>query len=240
MFCGLCRDLVYHLPLVTGGIFIEVENMPLDFVLIRASSIPEMVNDPNSTLKAGITGSDIIWEAGMTERRKSLPPRNDLKQFLSADNRDFGEERPLYFLNPNTKRASLYIGVTQSFARAIREEKDRKVVVEDLEEEMVATKYERIASEVFAEREILGVSFLKASGTDEAMQYVFPNCPGILGITSSGKSVEVNQIEILEILHQVTVHMIKAGDKLTRRDTEILYDIRSRINTFIQEKKHDV
>jgi len=41
----------------------------VDFVLIRASDIPRFVKDETSSLKFGITASDIIWESGMGKDR---------------------------------------------------------------------------------------------------------------------------------------------------------------------------
>lgn len=194
--------------------------MPIDFVLMRANSIPGIVNNEQSTIKIGYTGSDILWEAGL--------------------GRDAGEELPVSWLNSSAKKSSLYIGITKSFAEYIKNQQAREPRVEDLEGSKVATKFPCIAYQVFTQREINDVEIFPIPGTDEAMQYAFTNCYGILGIKSSGLTTERNEIEVLENFYKVTVRMVQAAEKLTRRDEEILNDLRARIASAIQRRKHDV
>lgn len=227
------------MPLGTGGIFIQVENVPIEFVIIRASSIPDLVTDQNSTVKAGVTGSDIIWEAGMAKRnpvfgllRKSVQDMCG----IGIGGREFGEYLPV----DDTKNATLYIGVTKNFAEKIRKEQSRSPKVEDLEGWMLATKYPRIAYEILTEREVMQTTIFPVRGTDESMQYVFPNCVGILGVMSSGETVKQNEIELLEAIQKVTIHMIEKKGKMSRRDADVLDDVRNRINRVIQERKYGV
>lgn len=47
------------------SIFIPVRNMPIDLNITRATDIPIDIFDGSSPIAVGITGSDILWEAGM-------------------------------------------------------------------------------------------------------------------------------------------------------------------------------
>lgn len=193
------------------------ENMPIDFVIVRASNIPILVNEQSSDLKLGITGSDIIWEAGL--------------------GKDTGEEIPIYNLNPNAKRSRLYIGMTERLANFIRSEKLRDPVVTDLSGIMTATKYPRIANDAFSERSLKNVKIYQIPGTDEAMQFVFRNCDGILGIMEKDITRKANSIELLEIFYEVTIRMIKAVNKLTNEDLQILNDFKERIAIALERKR---
>lgn len=191
--------------------------MPIDFVLMRASSIPSVVKAEESKTKAGITGSDILWEAT-----------------LKVDN---GEEIPLYQFNPDAKRSSLYIGITKGFADFVRDQKQREPEAVDLTGSMVATKYPRIANGVLRGYGVRTPIILHVDGTDEAMQYAFPSCIGILGIISSGKTRERNDIEILEIFYDVSLRMVTGVEKLNKKDADILNDFREQIAVALQRRR---
>lgn len=193
------------------------ENMPIDFVIVRASSIPNLVNDERSELKAGITGSDIIWESGL--------------------GKDAGEEIPIDTFNPNAKRSRLYIGVTERFGNFIRSTKLRDPMVADLSGIMTATKYPRIANDVFSERSVENVQIYPIPGTDEAMQYAFRECDGLLGIMDTDTTRKANSIELLEIFYEVTIRMIKATNKFTSKDLQILNDFKERIAIALARKR---
>lgn len=220
MFWNLCVVLVLILPPLIGGIFIEVTNVPIDFVVIRANSIPSFVKNEESSLKAGITGSDIIWEAG--------------------DGKDVGEEIPIYELNPDAKKSCLYIGVTDKFywstINPFCAYEDPVDPVKSLSGISIATKYQRITREVLEEKSVGDVKIIPVIGTDEAMQYVL-KCEGILGILSSGKTAQANDIRVLEIFYDVTIRMIEAKDKLTQRDLEILDELKNRIAVAVQRRR---
>lgn len=216
---GFMENIGLNFNVVDRRYLIKVDNLPIDFVIIRASSIPSLVTNEESELKAGITGSDIIWEAGM--------------------GKNFGEEIPVEKLNPQSKKSSLYIGVTNDFYRYVLNQVTdfiRDPKVEDLSGWMVATKYPNIAQEVFSERSVKDIKIFPIAGTDEAMQYILP-CDGILGIISSGKTINANDIKILEIFYQVTTKMIQATDKLTNRDLDLLDYFRELITIAIQRKR---
>ena len=107
---------------------VQTDNFPVDFVLIRASDVPRFVQD-DSPLSFGITGSDIIWESGM--------------------GKDSGEEIPIYEFNPDAKKSSLYIGVTQRFKHYLQK---TDIDIQDLQNSRIATKLPRIAGEYFTEK----------------------------------------------------------------------------------------
>jgi ATP phosphoribosyltransferase len=188
---------------------LPVGNMPLDLVVIRASDIPKIVHDDRSLVKVGITGSDLVWEAGLEK--------------------ESGERLPVDVLNPAAKRWSLCVGVSLAFMAKIRAEQGRKATVADLSQTMVATEYPTITRQYFAERSVNGVEIYPVGGTNEAIQHVFPDCYSILGVLSSGETSRVNGIEVIDIFHQGTIHMIEAREKLSSRDLEIIADLREKI-----------
>ena len=193
--------------------FIQSDNFPVDFVLIRASDIPRFVQDEASSLKFGITGSDIIWESGM--------------------GKDSGEEVPIYELNPDAKTSSLYVGVTQRFKRYLQK---TGVEIKDLQGSRVATKLLRIAGEYFTEKGV-ETKLLFVPGADEAMQYLFPDCNAILGVISSGKTAAANNIDILDIFYNVTTRFITNPGKMTPQDLTILNDFREKIAVARERKR---
>lgn len=211
------RDIGLQFDKVDRSYFLEVKNMPLDLIAVRASSIPQLVSHDQSLIKAGMTGSDIVWESGMGE--------------------DFGENLPVHTLNPNAKQWSLYIGVTKPFANQILEQYSRSPTVADLSGNILSTEYPRIAYEYLSDKKPHQVKVLHVHGTDEAMQYAFPNCYGVLGVLSSGATVKANNIEVLDIFHQGTVKMIEAGNKLSPYDISILSDLRERIASSVEKRR---
>lgn len=192
--------------------------MPIDFVILRASSIPEWVNNERTNLKAGITGSDIIWESGLGKYT--------------------GEKIPVEEVLPDAKQSSLFIGVTQDFYDFAV---NRLCGFDDpstyaLKGFTIATKYPNIAQEVLAEKKIDDVNIFPVPGTDEAIQYIM-NCEGIVGIVSSQDTVKANDVQILELFYKVSVKMIEASDKLSRRDKTILDNLRERIELALQRRR---
>lgn len=210
------------LPSYPGGIFIEVDNLPLDLVIIRASEVPQRVFDGRTISKVGITGSDLIWETGM--------------------GKNYGEELPVPYLVPNAKRSRLYVGMNQELCQQIRTGKLREPSIADLSGKMVATSYPRIANEFFSERSISYAGLISyyseyAGGKVEAMQYLYPNCEGVLEVKVGGDTANANKIETLEIFYEVTLQMIRAADKLTRQDLDILDEIKDRIAIALERRR---
>lgn len=193
-----------NLPLSTGGIFIEVDNLPVNFVIDRASDVPADVMDEESEAKAGITGNDILWEAGL--------------------GKDTGEPLPI------PSGGIIFAGVTESYKDEIRQREDRDVTIADFSDITVATKFPNIAKDVFAQNNVDRVTVRYAPGKTEAKQYLYPQSKGILDVYAKGTTAKANGLVIVErVLDPVAVRMIDAGEQLTERDREILADLRTKL-----------
>lgn len=201
-----------------GGWFIEANNLPISFPIVRAGSIPLLVRDERSRLKAGITGSDILWE-------------NDISFETESD------EIPLEKLVTGCKQPFLYVGITRIFSESIERNCLRQPCLNDLSRTMLATKYPRIANDFLNQRGITEVDIFYIAGCDEAMPYIYPNCSSILGTEDTGKTRVANNIEILEKILKVTTRLIRANDKLTRMDKDILDDFKERIAVAVERNK---
>lgn len=199
-----------------GGIFININNIPIDFVIIRASSIPEAVNSEKSKTKAGITGSDIIWESGI--------------------GKNCGEEIPISRFRPNYKSPMLFIGITEQFSDCIKEKNNREALIRDLSGKMVATKFPRITQEIFTERDVKEIEIYPVPGTTEAMQYIFDNCYGILDVISTGATVKANKIQVLEKFYQVSIRIIESPTRMSRQEKDILDELKECIFVAVQGK----
>lgn len=186
-------------------------------MVVRASSIPALVKDPRSLLKAGITGTDILWESGVIRQKT--------------------EEVPLARLVPDCKKPFLYVGITKIFSDRVRQDFLREPKLSDLSGVRLATKYPRIANEVLVGREINGVKVFYIPGSDEAMQNVFSDCVSVLGIEDTGTTRLANGIEILEKVLAVETRMIRADEKLTRMDRDILDDFREKIALTLERNR---
>lgn len=203
-------DIGFQISPTERGLLIPVGNMPIEFVIVRASDIPRVVNDEKSVIKAGITGSDILWESGFGV--------------------EAGEEVPIYELNPKAKKSSLYLGATADFIDYIAEKEEREFGIRDLSGMMLATKYINIARDYMKDQGIGDVEVMHVPGTDEGMQYAYPSCVAVIGIKSSGDTLRANNIQIADQFHDVTVRMIQESAKLSSRDARILGDFKQRID----------
>ncbi len=194
---------------------VPVKNMPLDLIVMRASDIPRILKDTRSNLKAGITGSDILWEAGL--------------------NANAGEALPIYELFPDITRPALFIGVTKRFEQETRI-RNGSIGVIDLKNKMVVTKFPNISKETLNERGVKEITIFESPGKTEAIQYVFNDCVGIIDVVDSGRTIAANNIIELERFHQVATRLIESEEKMSQRDKQILDDIRDKI-TIAQQKR---
>lgn len=186
-------------------------------MVVRASSIPALVKDPRSLLKAGITGTDILWESGSIRTET--------------------EDIPLAQFVPDCKKPFLYVGITKIFSDRVRQKFLREPKLADLSGVRLATKYPRIAGEFLNDKGINDVNIYYIPGCDEAMQYVFSDCVSVLGIEDTGITRLANGIEILEKVLEVETRMIRANDKLTRMDRDILDDFREKIAICLERNR---
>ncbi len=184
----------------------------MDLVILRASDIPRIVLDKRSITKAGISGGDIFWEAGLGQ--------------------EAGEKLPVKEFVPDAKTSRLFIGVTEKFAKKIA-----TVSVSSLTGQMIVTKYPNIAQEILDERGVERYTLFSAAGKTEGMQYAYPDCYGIVDVTSTESTVKANNIIVLERFYTSTVRMIEAADKITSRDRAILDDFRDRIAIALQKRR---
>ena len=193
---------------------VPVANMPIDFVIVRASDIPSIVKSERSNTAVGITGSDILWEAGYGQK--------------------YGEEIPIYQAIPDARQSSLYIGATEEFIQGLNVDVPDP---SDLEGQMIATKHPSITRDYFVGKGLNSVEIITVNGNDEAMQYVYEFCKGILGIISSGRTIAANGIRTLDVFYDVTVRMIEEQGKMTKLATDILDDFREKIVVALQRER---
>lgn len=176
---------------------------------MRASDVPEEVFD-DSINQAGITGGDIIWEYGLGKTS--------------------GETLPI------APKSRLYVGVTQLFVRSIFDQKQRQPLLADFNGQEVVTKYQRIATDFFAENNIVPSKIRRKSGTIEGKQFSYPSCIGVLDVSETDSTRLANGIEIVgQPFYQVELKMIQNETKLARKQAEILADFRELIE--VSKKK---
>lgn len=208
--------------------FIRVENMPVDFVLLRAKDIPKLVGDPFPNWGTiGVTGSDILWEQEQEE---------------SALDRNSGEDLPIEDLVPGFKKSSLFVGVTNDFVKRIREKNGRNPQLKDLATRVVVTKLPRIAKEVFAGKGI-GTNIQRVSGAEEAWQYLNrAYFEGVFGVIQTRETTKLNDIQVLEKFYDVSIRLISArleryDSRVSRNELSILEDLREMTYVALQRKR---
>ncbi len=167
----------------------RVENMPLDFIVIRATSIPDIVRDSESSINTGITGSDILWDAGWGTTA--------------------GIELDIPKLVNNATESKLYVGISSQY---IDRTSCDEYFIKRLQGGILATKYLNVAKDYLAQRDLKDVGLKFAPGKDESYQYAYKNIRGVLGIWSSGKTARANNIIPLEMFHSVTTRLISNAD----------------------------
>lgn len=196
--------------------FIEVDKMPLDLIIVRASDVARIVYDDKSQCKTGITGSDLLWEAGY---------------------KDCGMQLPVGTLYPEAKKWSLHVGITKAFREYISQRYERGALLQDLNGTMMATAYPHIAADYLAEHNLDNVKVFPVGGTDEAIQYVYPNCYSVLGLYSSGATSRANGLQVLDMFHQGTIKMIEEQDGMSRLHVDTLNDLKEKIARSIEQAR---
>lgn len=231
------RDVGLEFAMTPKGYLLPVENMPLDFVIVRASSVPRFVYAPSSVSRivAGVTGSDIVWEAGF--------------------GKDAGEQLPIEDFYPRATQPSLFIGVTSGFQKKIRDAYDRGAAEGDLGGKMLVTKFPRISGDYLAEKNMMSVTYeawegnryqrndpqevviWADAGKTEAAQYALYDCEGIIDVVDSGQTIAANGIEELERFYTVTTRMIETAEKMNVQDRVVLDDLRNKIYVALQARR---
>lgn len=212
-------DRAYKLP---------VDGWPIDFIMLRASEIPGIVANPfEKGIVAGITGTDIIWEKS---KGTGMPKGS-------------GEEIPIFSLVKDARPSSLYVGVSQRLVEEVRKTYARDPMIDDLADRWIVTKFPNITAEYIETNGLNGAKAIKVGGTDEAYQYVSPIYSAVLGIISSGRTAEANNITVLERFYDVSVNLITYQntwmfDKgLATDDFVILDDIRELTYLALQRRQ---
>lgn len=207
--------------------FIRVENMPVDFVMIKEREVSKLVGNPFQMWGTiGVTGSDILWE----NARK-----------ISPLGKNSGEDLPIRELVADFKKSNLYIGVTNSFAKQIREKKGRDPELKDLATKTIITKLPNIARDVFMQMGI-DVKIYRVSGAEESWQYLNQNFVGVVGTTQTGNTANLNNIQILEQFCDVNVRLISADwerydSRISRNELKILDDLKELTFVALQKKR---
>lgn len=215
--------------------FIQADNMPVDFVMIKAQDIPRLVSNPFPQWGTiGVTGSDILWEQ---ERSRTGLDRNS------------GDELLMKELVPDYQQSSLYVGVSKDLVERIREEEGRDPKVEDLDGRPVVTRLPNITGDFFRSKGIRIDNLGKKndilpppSGAEEAWQYLNRTFEGIVGVTQTGKTAKLNDIQILEKFYDVSVRLINADwerydSRISTTELGILNDLREMTYVALQKKK---
>ena len=161
---------------------VSVDNLAVDMLLIRPSSVPEMVMHGRTRTRAGLTGGDIVWNWDPAKK-------------------DQGTTIPTI-----ANESTLFVGVTKPLADRIRGEDGREPRAEDLIGSTVVTKFPRIAEDVFGGM----VDIWAMPGSTEAMQYALDDAEGILDVTATGGAIRANQLTVVEkLMSPVDVRMIQ-------------------------------
>lgn len=204
----------------TRDFFIPVENMPVALVPIRSADIPNAVLSDISKAKAGIAGSDIIWE----------------KSYELGTDKNEGEEIPLEDLAQNPPKSTLYFGATEEYCQHVEDSTDETMQIRHMKSRTIVTIYPNITRQYLDSNGLTEAIVFKVSGQDEAVQYLYP-FDGILGIKSSGRTLEANKIRVLDEFYEVAVRLITFGtDKLSTRDLQILNDLREMTYLALQKR----
>jgi ATP phosphoribosyltransferase len=191
---------------------VSANNYPVDFWLLRASEVPERVQDEAAKIDAGITGSDILWEYG-----RDLGPES-------------GEEIPVNKLATTPMRSRLYVGVRRPFMDQI----DR-LGMRALEGRQVGTKFTRITRDYFEGKRIK-VGLRETAGADEAMPGIYDDTPAVLGVISSGISARENSIVPVDIFHTVSLRLI-ASEQMSGTAARLIADFRGRITDAVARRR---
>lgn len=213
-------EIGVELPEVPDRRFeMPASNLPLVIVPIRAMDIPKAVFSLELTdTKAGITGSDIIWE----------------KSYELGYDKNEGEEIPLEKFVSDPPQSTLYAGLSEEYADYIIDRNERDPNIQDLSGQTIVTIFPKITQEYIEVNKLDNTQIYEVSGQDEAFQYL--GLRGILGIKSSGRTIEANGIYVVDEFFKVAVKLLTFGtDKMTTRDLQILNDLREM--TYLALKK---
>jgi len=178
--------------------------LPIIFQAIRSKEVCLDVNDPETSVNGGFTGSDIVIEQYSTALW-TFPLYN------------FESEKD------NFPKPKIILGSTPNFRANTKDQK-----IQDLNSKTIYTSYPTITKRFFEENNTQ-VNIIERQGTIEGRWRTNFNNWAIVDIVNSGETLKANQIEIMEeILPAKIVYVensnITNQDKLRVNDLqELLY-----------------
>jgi ATP phosphoribosyltransferase len=179
---------------------LRVEDMNLDLISDRASSVPRRVTDQDARyVIGGITGSDILWENRL--RREGLPL-------------------------PVSSGAKFYFGATPYLVSETLEARGELPDVGDLAGTTVDTKFPNIAQDVLTEMGVGNVRIRYSPGQVEKQYQMYQNSRGIVEVMGSGDSAKKYGITVVEFINElrpVTVNLFE-GRGLTKEQRRVTAD----------------
>jgi len=194
----------------------SIQNMPVDLLIIRASSIPIELEDERCMAKGGITGGDILWESGW--------------------GKEAGRELNIGKMVQKPKTSSLYIGINGNLIDRSINSLATPSLLDKLRNGIIATKYPNIAREYFEDKGINDVEIKYAPGKDEAYQYMYRTVNGVLGIWSTGSTARTNNIVPVDKFYDVAVRLVQASsNRMSSWETDLFNDFYEKC--YIAEQK---
>ena len=168
--------------------------IPIVFQAIRSKEVWSDISDPETVVDGGFTGSDIVLEQMINPTRRWLFPLNELK----PENADF----------PNPR---IYIGSTPNFRNQAT-----TLDLGELETRTIYTSYPNITRSYFRQ---LGISptVIERQGTIEGRWRSNPNNWAIVDVVSTGKTLEANEIKIMDYIMSARLEYIE-GENMNPQD----------------------
>jgi ATP phosphoribosyltransferase len=206
---SLARAVGLDFPEAGRKYLISVTNMPIDFVIFRSNEIPAIVNDKNSSIKVGITGSDLIWDAGMDP--------------------SCGQELPVEKLLGKDRISSVFIAVTEEFRNKVLNEYGREPSAIDLSTKTIVTRFPFITKCYCEEKRVSDPKIKTAQGKTEAIQYAFWDAFGLVDVVNTGLTLKANGFYELERFHEVSIRIIENVEGLSKRGLGILNELKEKI-----------
>lgn len=187
------------------------QSLPILFQAVRSKEVWTDICDFDTKAKGGFTGSDIAREQGIFESRWKFP---------------------LYELEPSDAkfpRPEIYLGSTPNLRQQIT-----KPCVADLEGQTIYTSYPIIARQFLNKYKLWDfndqsrVNIKTRQGTIEGRWRTDKTNGAIIDITSTGKTMRANGIEVMEkIMPAEVVYIQKLG--MNPRDEERVNDLREKL-----------
>jgi ATP phosphoribosyltransferase len=206
---GIARAAGLDFPEPGRKYILPVYNMPIDFVIFRSNEIPFIVKDKNSSINVGITGSDLIWDAGMDP--------------------NLGEELPFKSLLGKDRISSLFVAVTDSFRKKALDEYGREPLVSDLSKQTIVTRFPFVTKSYAETSGIRDPRIMPSQGKTEALRYAYFDAFGLVDVVNTGNTLKANGFLELERFHDVTIRIIEDLESLSSKNIRTLNNLKEKI-----------